>query len=228
MATDLLLYGAKGSPFVRKVEVLLAEKGLAFEIEAVMPFPAPEWFVAINPAKRIPVLRDRSVGTEGAAGTIPDSSAICAYLERKHPSPVLYPHDAYGYGRAIWYEEYADSELAQRIGLGIFRPTVLNRLFGREPDLETARKTLTEALPPQFDYLEGEVGERDFLLGQALSIADISIASQFVNLEYAGGRIDAQRWPRLSAYIAKLHARPSFAACIATERKIFPPAEPLV
>ena len=38
---DLVIYGIKGSPFVRKVQVLLAE---------------------INPAKRIPVPRDRSIG----------------------------------------------------------------------------------------------------------------------------------------------------------------------
>jgi len=71
---DLVIYGMEGSPLVRKVQVLLAE---------------------INPAKRIPVLRDRSVGAEGVLGTIPDSSAICAYLERKHPEPALYPKDAF-------------------------------------------------------------------------------------------------------------------------------------
>ena len=76
MTTDLVVYGLKGSPFVRKVQVLLAEKGVDFEIEAVSPFPPPDWFVELNPARRIPVLRDRSVGTEGVAGTIPDSSAV--------------------------------------------------------------------------------------------------------------------------------------------------------
>ena len=70
---DLLIYGMKGSPFVRKVQVVLAEKGLPYDFEMASPFPAPDWFVAINPAKRIPVLRDRSVGAEGVAGTIPDS-----------------------------------------------------------------------------------------------------------------------------------------------------------
>lgn len=220
---ELVVYGMKGSPFVRKVQVLLAEKGVAFELTGVNIFPAPAWFAAINPAKRIPVLRDRSIGAEGAAGTIPDSSAICAYLERKHPEPALYPKDAFAYGRALWFEEYADSELASLVGLGMFRPLVVKRLMGQEPDVERGRRTFRELLPPLFDYLDREVGGRAFLVGDAFSIADIAVATQFVNLRFAGGNVDAARWPQLAAYLANLHARPSFAACIEDESRIFAP-----
>ena len=222
---DLLIYGMKGSPFVRKVQVVLAEKGLPYDFEMASPFPAPDWFVAINPAKRIPVLRDRSVGTEGVAGTIPDSSAICAYLERKYPRPALYPQDDFAFARALWLEEYADSELAARVGLGLFRPIVMARMFGREPDLERARKTLRQDLPPIFDHLEASVAGREFLIGAALSIADIAVATQFVNFHHAGARLDAARWPSLAAYLERLHARPSFADCIAAEREFIPPSE---
>ena len=115
MSAELVIMGVKGSPFVRKVQVVLAEKGVDYEIEQVMPFPPPDWYVEINPAKRIPTLRDRSVGSEGVAGTIPDSSAICAYVEHKHPEPSLYPKEAFAYGRALWFEEFADTELSNRI-----------------------------------------------------------------------------------------------------------------
>jgi glutathione S-transferase len=223
MAADLLIYGVKGSPFVRKVQVFLAEKGIDYEMEAVSIFPPPDWFAAINPAKRIPVLRDRSVGTEGAAGTLPDSSAICAYLERKHPAPALYPAEAFAHGRALWLEEFADTELAGRIGLGMFRPLVVQRLLGRPPDVALARRTFREELPPLFDWLEGEVGERTFLVGDGFTIADLSVATQLVNLRFAGGFVDAVRWPRLAAFAERMHARPSFAACIEAERRIFPP-----
>ena len=219
--SDLSIYGVKGSPFVRKVQVFLAEKGVDYEMEAVSIFPAPAWFAAINPAKRIPVLRDRSVGTEGVAGTIPDSSAICAYLERKHPAPALYPADAFAYGRALWLEEWADTELAGRIGLGMFRPLVVQRLLGRPPDVAHARRTFREELPPLFDWLEGELGGRTFLVGDAFSIADLSVATHFVNLRFAGGFIDAARWPRVAAFAERMHARPSFAACIEAETPMF-------
>ena len=225
MTTDLVLYGLKGSPFVRKVQVLLAEKGVDYEFAMASPFPAPDWFVEINPAKRIPVLRDRSVGTEGAAGTLPDSSAICAYLERKYPEPALYPRAAFEYGRALWFEEYADSELATRVGLGLFRPLVMAKLFGKEPDVDRARKTLREELPPVFDYLEKSIANRQFLVGDTFGIADISVASQFVNFNHTGATLDASRWPSLAAYVERMLSRPSFAACVEAERMLLPASD---
>jgi glutathione S-transferase len=225
MASDLVIMGVKGSPFVRKVQVALAEKGVEYEIEPVMPFPPPEWYVAINPAKRIPTLRDRSVGSEGIAGTIPDSSPICAYIERKHPEPSLYPKEDFAYARALWFEEYADTELAGRVGAGFFRPLVMSAMRGRDPDVATARRFLAEEMPPLFDYLERSIEGREFLVGDAFSIADIAVATHFVNYFLAEAPLDAGRWPRLADYVARMHARPSFAACWEAERRLFPPKD---
>jgi len=226
MSNDIVIYGLKGSPFVRKVQVVLAEKGIEYDFEVASPFPAPDWFAEINPLKRIPVLRDRSVGVEGVAGTIPDSSAICLYLERKVPEPSLYPEDPFACGRAVWIEEYADTELAGRVGMGIFRPAVMSALMGKAPDLDRARKTLTEDLPPVFDYLEAQTGGGEFLLGDALSIADIAVATQFGNLRLAGGKLDAARWPKLADLVDRVLARPSMAACIEEESKLLKAPEP--
>lgn len=210
----LTVYGASLSPFVRKVRVFLAEKGEAYKLEQVNIFPAPDWFLEISPLKRIPVLRDEG---EGADATLPDSSAICGYLERKFSSPALYPQAAFDYGKALWYEEYADSELAGNIGMGTFRPMIVNRMMGKEPDRETAEKTFTEKLPRHFAYFDKKIGSKEFLAGNAFSIADISLATQFVNLAHAGFRPGAKDYPNLTRYLAAIHARPSFAACIEEE-----------
>ena len=79
---DLVIYGSPVSPFVRKVAGVCIEKGVPYEVEAVNVFDPPAWFREISPMKRIPVLRDRSVAEEGIAGTIPDSSAICAFIDK--------------------------------------------------------------------------------------------------------------------------------------------------
>lgn len=210
----LTVYGASLSPFVRKVRVFLAEKGEAYTLEQVNIFPAPDWFLEISPLKRIPVLRDDS---EGADATLPDSSAICGYLEKKFPSPALYPQDAFQYGKALWYEEYADSELAGNIGMGTFRPMIVNRMMGKEADRETADKTFNEKLPRFFAWLDKEIGTKDFLVGGAFGIADIAVGTQFVNLAHAGFRPDEKTWPNLTRYLAAIHARPGFAACIEEE-----------
>jgi len=118
---------------------------------------------------------------------------------------------------ALWYEEYADSDLAGAVGMGIFRPMIVNRLMGKEPDTATAEKTFNEKLPTNFAWLEKEIGSKEFLAGDAFSIADISVATHFVNLAHAGYRPDAKAWPNLTRYLAAIHARPGFAACIAEE-----------
>jgi glutathione S-transferase len=216
---DLVLYGAPLSPFVRKVQVVLNEKGIDFEMEMVsMPFP--DWYTEISPARRMPALRDRDVSSEGPKGVIPDSSAICAYLERLQPEPALYPKDPFEFGRALWYEEYADSELAGCIGLGIFRPIVFPIFAKQDPDIETARATATERLPRFLDYLEGEIHGRKFLVGDEFSIADLSVATQLINLELAVGLPDAGRYPGLAGLADRVKSRPSIASNLAICKKI--------
>ncbi|MFK7896656.1 MAG: glutathione S-transferase family protein [Myxococcota bacterium] len=217
---SLILYGAALSPFVRKADALLREKGVEFELESVNIMPMPDWFKEISPARRIPVLRDTEIGKEGTLGTIPDSSAICAYIERKYPEPAFYPSDPYQYARAIWLEEYCDTELAGVLGGGIFRPIQFARFQGKEPDLEAAKKSYTEVMPRHLDYLEGQVGESGFLVGDAMSIADITLAAIVFQLEMVAGPLDAGRWPKLAGLVSTLSARPSFAPCIAISKKI--------
>ncbi|HEX7775431.1 MAG TPA: glutathione S-transferase family protein [Parvibaculum sp.] len=211
----LILYGAALSPFVRKTRVFLAEKGLDYKLEQVNIFPPSDWFKEISPLGRIPVLKD-----EEAGATLPDSSVICAYIERVHPEPALYPRDALSYARALWYEEYADSELAGNVGMGMFRPIVVNKLMGKECDRATAEKTLTEKLPRYFAYLDKEIGSKAFLVGDSLSIADIAVGTQFANLAHTGYSVDEKQYPNLVRYVKAILARPSFAACIAEESRV--------
>jgi glutathione S-transferase len=224
----LILYGAPLSPFVRKAEVVLREKGIPFESESVNIMPMPDWFKEISPARRIPVLRDTAVGTEGRAGTIPDSSAICAFLEKLQPKPALYPSDPFEHGRAVWLEEWADSELAGGIGMGIFRPIMFARFQGKPPDIETAKASWNDKLPRLFDYLEGELEgagaakpeDARHLLGDTLSIADIAVGVQLAQLEMVAGLPDVRRWPRVVTFAERMIARPSFAPNLAICRKI--------
>ena len=217
---SLILYGAPLSPFVRKADAVLREKGAEFELESVNIMPMPDWFKEISPARRIPVLRDTGVGSEGTLGTIPDSSAICAYIERLFPEPAVYPAEPYAYARAVWLEEYCDSELAGQVGMGIFRPIQFARFQGKEPDVETAKKTFQTKLPRIFEYLEGELGSDDFLVGNTFSIADITLGSMLMQLELVAGPLDAAKWPGLAAFATRMRERPSFGPCLEICHKI--------
>lgn len=214
---SLIVYGGSVSPFVRKVRVVLIEKGIDYRLDQVNPFaPAPE-FLAISPLKRIPVLRDTD---QPEPNTLPDSSVICDYLEHKYPEPALYPKGAFERARALWFEEYADSAVAETIGRGLFFERIVKRMLRQEPDEEVCTRTLTQKIPPLFDYLEREIGTHQFLVGERFSIADIAVGSMFVNFDHAGEVPSKQRWPQLSAYVARVHARPSFAALLDEERSV--------
>lgn len=216
----LTVYGSPLSPFVRKVRAFLAEKGLAYTLDPVNVFAPPPSFLEISPLKRIPVLRDDS---EGPDATLPDSSVICAYLERKHPSPALYPTKPFAYGRALWLEEYADSELVGAAGAGIFRPIVVNMFMRKEPDHALANATWEQKMPRFLDYLDKQIEGRSYFVGDALTIADIAVASPFANLAHAGFAPADASHPNLTRFLKTMLARPSFAESITEERKILAP-----
>lgn len=210
------LYGVPLSPFVRKVRVALAEKGVAYDLDPVIPVNVSPEYRKISPLGKVPAYRDGAV-------TLADSSVILAYIERIHPQPPLYPSDAYEYARSLWFEEYADSGLVAVIGPKIFFQKIVGpRFFNQKTDEAVVKKAVEEELPPMFDYLEGELTPgAATLVGQQFTVGDIGVASQFINLFHAGFGVDTKRWPKLAAYLAAVHERPSFKSAVADERKMF-------
>ncbi|WP_108792303.1 glutathione S-transferase N-terminal domain-containing protein [Erythrobacter sp. Alg231-14] len=206
----IVFYGSPVSPFARKAAAVCIEKDVPYEIEAVNVFDPPQWFTDISPMKRIPVMRDRSIAAEGVNGTIADSSAICAYLERKYPTPTLYCEDAFAHGRALSLEEYADTIVAMAGGLGIFRPIFFSITQGKEPNLEKARETWAETLPPIFAFLDGQLGKNDFFVENTLSIADISVTCTLMQIALVAN-MPLDDYPALAAHYDRMVARPSIA-----------------
>ena len=210
-----MLYGASASPFVRKVRVVLAEKKIPHEREDLVPFNVSPEYKKISPLGKIPAWRDGD-------RTLADSSVICAYLERTHPEPRLYPSDPYEFARALWFEEYGDSVLVAIIGPKIFfQKFIRPRFFNQPSDEAVIKKAFEEELPPLFDYLETQVGGGDGIVGGRFSIGDIGLGTQFVNLRHAGLGVDPKRWPKLARYVAGVHERPSFKTLIEEERATY-------
>ncbi len=203
------LHGASGSPFVRKVQVALALKGLPYEQIQQLPFTRDAQYRKINPLGKIPTLQDGDL-------TICDSTVICEYLEEAYPQAPLYPANPADRARARWLEELGGSRVAE-LAAGIFfqrfmRPMVLKQ----EPDEELVAKIIDRQLPPLLDYLEAEVPAQGFIFG-AFMMADMSLMSPFVNAAYAGYAVDAQRWPIFTDFIARVKAHPVVSEVLAAE-----------
>ena len=92
---------------------------------------------------KIPVYQDGDFA-------LPDSSCIAIYIERKHPSPALYPAGDEAFGRALFLEEYSDTKLTEVL-TSIFVQRVINkRMMKGELDEELCRQVLSERVPPVF------------------------------------------------------------------------------
>ena len=198
----LTIHGSNVSPFVRKTLVCLTEKGVEFELNPISPFPPPESHLLISPLGKIPALTDGDLA-------IPDSSAICGYLEKRFPNPNLYPQTAADYGRALWFEDWADNELPKATA-SLFFNRVAVRMMKREPDEAVIGKIIKDVQPPIFDYLEAEIGSKTYLVGDAFSIADISVTCQFIQMQYAKESLPQASHPNITRYVEHHMQRESF------------------
>ena len=209
----MLLLGSTLSPFVRKTNAFILEKGLDVELRQVVPGDADPEFRAASPLGKIPGFKDGDF-------TISDSSAIIAYLDVKHPAPNLVPGTAEARARTIWFEEFADTVLAPCVGKVFFNRVVAPRFMGQPGDQAAADACEAEELPRHFAYLEGVLPASGFLIEDRITLADLAVASPFVNFAHAKVAIDPAAYPRLSQYLAGIHARAAFAGMIAAERAV--------
>jgi glutathione S-transferase len=195
MPRPVRIVGSYLSPYVRKVLVALDVKGVAYEIDPIVPFLGNDEFSKLSPIRRIPVLTDDHV-------TLCDSTVICEYLEERHPEPALLPRDVAARARARWLEEFADTRMGEVLIWRVFNQVAIGpAVWGEKTNQEILDKALREDAPQVFDYLESELPESGFLFGDAVSIADISIATFFRNAGFARLRVDAARWPRTAAFV---------------------------
>lgn len=210
----MIIYGASMSPYVRKVIAVAIEKDVDFKIKTVGRGDRDPEFREASPLGKMPALRDGDY-------LLSDSSAIAHYLEVKHPDPALYPADARERGRAVWWEEFADTILFGCIAKMFFHRVVAPRFEGKEGDLEMADRAEAEELPPLLDYLESEMSGGEHLVGDTLSIADLALASPFANLDHAGAKVDWSRYPKLDEWTKRMLARPSLAGSVQREQAYF-------
>jgi len=197
----LTVIGSFVSPYVRKVLACLELKGLDYEVDPITPFYGNDEFSRLSPLRRIPVLIDGDFHCS-------DSSVVCGYLDEAYGGYPLLPEGPRDRARARWLEEFADTRLGDIFIWGLFyQKFVRPRVWGEEPDQERVDKVLAQDVPAALDYLEGEVPADGYFFGR-LGLADISIATFFVNARYAGFEVDGARWPKLARLVTDVLAEP--------------------
>lgn len=206
------IFGFPLSPFVRKVLVATKEKGIDAELIPSNPNQPDEAFLQASPFRKIPAIQDGDF-------RLADSTAIVAYLDAKYPDAALLPAEPQTRGKAVWFDEVADTIL---IPAGA--PIVVNRflypkIFGKEGD-EAAAVAAEEAILKPLDYLEGVLGNGGWLAGE-FSVGDIAVACAIKTLGYTGWHLDTSRHPALVDWYDRVSARHAWQATAEQEAAVF-------
>ena len=152
MSAALELISFKVCPFVQRSTILLNDKGVDYQTTYIDLADKPDWFLAISPMGKVPVLKvDDTVVFE--------SAVIAEYLDEVYP-PSAHP---------------ADPLLkAQNRAVIEFTSQVLMKLWAYCNQYPTEQQQEAEqALQAELDKLEGYAPEQDFFNGQLPQFIDL-------------------------------------------------------
>jgi glutathione S-transferase len=187
-------------PYVQRAAIALDEKGVAFDRAYVDLAAKPDWFNAISPLGKVPLLR---VGDDDV---IFESAVILEYLEETQPPP-LYPADPLARARQRAMIEYGSAVLADIWGLEIAAT--------REAAL--AR---TAALAEKSARLERALGGGPWFAGEKFGLVDAVFGPAFRYFDLFDRILDhgifADR-PKVAAWRAALAARPSIRNAVGAD-----------
>jgi len=194
------LYDFLPCPFGQKIRIILAEKGLSYELVQI-DFTEGEQrkpdFLRLNPFGRVPVLIDEDT-------TIYDSTIIAEYLEDEYPEPPLLP--AIGASalraRARTWEDFADTSFTPQVG------QLMGEMCKPESDRDPARlQRIHRLIERALDFLNHELQGQEYL-AQQFSIADIGFVPRLVVLKDLG--LDpGQNRANVEAWLNRMIDRPS-------------------
>jgi glutathione S-transferase len=199
MAEPLKLISHKLCPYVQRAVIALTEKGVAFERIDIDLANKPDWFLAISPLGKTPVL---------LVGDIPifESAVILEYLEETQPGP-LHPADPLRRAEHRGWIEFGSAVLGDIAGL--YAATD-----------EAAFKAKASQLEKRFARLEARVAAAPWFDGENFSLVDAVFGPVFRYFDVFDGIGDfgiLAGKPKLSRWRQSLTARPSVRSAVSAE-----------
>ncbi|TDL81551.1 glutathione S-transferase family protein [Palleronia sediminis] len=209
------LYHVPLSPFCRKVRLTLAEKRIEVELVEERYWEGSSEFLKRNPAAKVPILR-----VDGR--NLPESSAICEYLEETHPEPPLMPQSAVGryeVRRLVgWFDDKFHTEVTSKLLYERINKKIQNSGY---PDSGRIKEG-SKAIRFHLDYMAWLLEQRRWLAGDMLTLADFAAAAHLSALDYRSD-VDWNRQQGVKDWYAKIKSRPAFRSILADQVPGFTP-----
>ena len=183
----ITLYNAARCPYVARVRIVLAEKGIEYETVEIDLSDRPAWYYEKNPTGRVPTIE------EDDGPPLPESVVIMEFLEERYPEPALLP---------------ADPADRAAVRLLIFRDSELTApYYGLRREEDGAREQFDAAVG-RFDAL---LGGQPYLSGTEYGLADIALIPWFLRARDMLG-VEFDGFPAVTDWLARLEERPAIAA----------------
>ena len=153
------LISFKLCPYVQRSVITMLHKGVDFDIEYIDLSNKPDWFVAISPLGKVPVLRVDDV-------VLFESAVINEYLDETNGDPLM-PSDPLARAQHRAWIEFASAILGEQFGYTV------------APNAEVLA-TKRAGLESKLGYLERNIGEGSPLGGAGFSLIDAAVAPFFM------------------------------------------------
>ena len=199
------LLGTPTSPYVRKVQLMLLEKGIPHDYLVDAPRDPGSLAARANPLARIPalVLDDETC--------VFDSPVIAEYVDSLNDDPILIPRtDGLARMQVKRWEALAD---------GIMDSAFTVRSERLRPEDKQDTDTITrhdQAISRALDYAGTQLGDAEWTHGEALSLGDLALFAALVYLDLRQAERDwRSHHPNLKALFDRIAARPSAQTSLA-------------
>jgi glutathione S-transferase len=199
MSAPLTLVSFDLCPYVQRAAIVLAEKQVPFERINVDLSNKPDWFKALSPLGKVPLLR---VGNE----VLFESAVIVEYLEETR-GPALHPADPLDKARHRGWMEFGSSILAD---VWTLETTHDRAAFGAK----------VRALTEKFARVEAALGDGPYFAGEKFCIVDAVFAPVFRYFDVFDRLADLGLFsdtPRVRAWRRALSERPSVKRAAAAD-----------
>jgi len=213
----LELHQFRHSPYCLKVRMALAAKKLEYRTVEITPAIGQIDIFQKTGQKKLPVLFDKET-------TIHESSSIIRHLEKIEIETKLIPEDLKEASQAQIIDNWADTTLAKSIKIVFLEeltknPILISSLFDNEISDSMQKLLLNiptkiasqisglinqkekESLKQNLEYLSNLINQENFLIGDKLSIADISVASHLSLLKFPNSSGETLKGKGCSLYI---------------------------
>lgn len=194
--TKLTLISFPTCPFVQRAVIALKEKNVAFDVVYIDLTNKPDWFLAISPLGKVPVLKVERDGHEPAI--VFESAVILEYLEETATGVRLHPEDALERAQHRSWIEFGSQLLGDLWRFSAAKDAA---------ELAAARQGLVAKLERLDSVITGP-----FFAGDRFSLVDAVFAPAFRQLDALETVISTgvtAALPKVSAWRAALASRPS-------------------